>query len=58
VFNRWGERIFYSKGYDEPWDGKTKNGKDLPAGTYYYIINFHDALNLQKTKTGPITILR
>jgi gliding motility-associated-like protein len=38
VFNRNGEIIFKSLGYNQPWDGKSK-GKNLPIGTYYYIIN-------------------
>ncbi len=54
IFNRWGESIFYSQGYDTPWDGKFK-GKDLPVGTYYYVIDLH---NEQKALTGPITIVR
>ena len=58
VYNRWGERIFYSKGYpdNERWDG-TYNGKKLPTGTYYFIINLHDKI-ITKPITGPITIVR
>ena len=33
VFNRWGERVFEAKNYDNDWDG----GK-LPDGVYYYIL--------------------
>jgi gliding motility-associated-like protein len=57
VFNRWGERIFYSKGYggSNEWDGTFK-GKPLPIGTYYYIITLNDG----KTEpfTGTVTIIR
>jgi gliding motility-associated-like protein len=56
VFNRWGEPLFYSVGYQVPWDGKYK-GKDLPVGTYYYIINLNHPL-FPDAFTGPITILR
>ena len=38
IFNRYGQTIFRSKGYSKPWDG-TFNGKKLPTGTYYYIID-------------------
>ena len=38
VFNRYGQQVFASKGYSTPWDG-TVNGKALPVGTYYYIID-------------------
>lgn len=55
VYNRWGEMLFNSKGYPVPWNGKYE-GKDLPVGTYYYVIDL-------KTEgidpyTGPITIVR
>jgi gliding motility-associated-like protein len=54
VYTRSGQLIFHSVGYSKPWDGK-QNGKDLPVGTYYYV--------LRLTKTHPpigasITILR
>lgn len=56
VYNRWGEQLFYSKGYGVPWDGRFK-GKDLPVGTYYYIINLNHK-NFPKAYTGPLTIFR
>ncbi|MBS1651432.1 MAG: gliding motility-associated C-terminal domain-containing protein [Bacteroidetes bacterium] len=56
VYNRWGEQLFYSKGYNVPFDGKYQ-GQDLPVGTYYYIINLnHPAY--PKPFTGPLTIFR
>lgn len=56
VYNRWGEQLFYSKGYATPWDGKYK-GQDVPVGTYYYIIRLHSKL-YPKDYTGPLTIFR
>lgn len=41
VFNRYGQPVFQSKGYNHPWDG-TRNGKPLPVDTYYYVIDLHD----------------
>jgi gliding motility-associated-like protein len=38
VFSRWGQLVFQNTGYQQPWDG-TMNGKPLPTGTYYYLIN-------------------
>ncbi|MGZ3820665.1 MAG: Ig-like domain-containing protein, partial [Mucilaginibacter sp.] len=38
VFDRYGQKVFHSVGYGQPWDG-TSNGKVLPFGTYYYIID-------------------
>ncbi|MGL4597427.1 MAG: gliding motility-associated C-terminal domain-containing protein, partial [Bacteroidia bacterium] len=56
VYNRWGELLFRSVGYTQPWDGRY-DGQDLPVGTYYYIIDLNDPLFTQDY-TGPITILR
>lgn len=38
VYNRWGNLVFEQKGYRGTWDG-TWNGKDLPDGTYYYLVD-------------------
>jgi gliding motility-associated-like protein len=38
IFNRYGQKVFHSDGYTTPWDG-TVNGKPVPVGTYYYIVN-------------------
>jgi len=54
VMNRWGEQIFYSVGYNEPWDG-TYNGDVLPMGSYFYIIDLNEG---SKPTTGAVTILR
>jgi gliding motility-associated-like protein len=56
VYNRWGEQLFYSKGYNTPFNGQYK-GKDLPVGTYYYIVNLNDP-KYPKPYTGPLTIFR
>jgi gliding motility-associated-like protein len=56
VYNRWGEQLFFKKGYNGEFDGKFK-GKDLPVGTYYYVINLnHPAYTTPYT--GPLTIFR
>ncbi len=41
IYNRWGNPIFYSKGYQVPWDG-TYQGKSLPTDTYSYQINTYE----------------
>ncbi|RYZ53239.1 MAG: PKD domain-containing protein [Sphingobacteriales bacterium] len=38
IFNRYGQPVYKSVNYTNPWDG-TMSGKLLPTGTYYYIIN-------------------
>lgn len=54
IYNRYGAAVYQSKGYQYPWDGRM-NGKQLPAGTYYYII---DTQKDNQKLSGPVTILR
>jgi gliding motility-associated-like protein len=54
IYNRWGEPVFYSKGYTQPFDG-TKYGKPLPEGAYAYKITLD---NTKRPLNGTITILR
>jgi gliding motility-associated-like protein len=54
IYNRSGEVVFESKGYNTPWDG-TFNGQALPIASYYYFIDFGDGSDVQ---TGIISIIR
>ncbi|HEY2721968.1 MAG TPA: gliding motility-associated C-terminal domain-containing protein, partial [Chitinophagaceae bacterium] len=54
VYNRYGQLIFHSIGYDKPWDG-TVNGNSAPVGTYYYII---DPKNGRGKMSGYVDIIR
>ena len=46
IFNRWGNVVYNEDLYKNNWDGKSNVGvsigKELPVGTYYYIIHIHD----------------
>ncbi|RYY97967.1 MAG: PKD domain-containing protein [Chitinophagaceae bacterium] len=54
VFNRYGQLVYRSVNYTRAWDG-TSNGKELPVGTYYYIIN---PGNGRKQLSGFVDIIR
>lgn len=55
VFTRSGQLMYTSaSGNYKPWDGK-HNGKDMPAGVYYYIIKLTPA---SAPVSGSVTILR
>ena len=58
VFTRTGQRVFRSQGYsdDRRWDG-TYNGRELPVGTYYFVITLNDVFGTRPV-TGPVTIVR
>jgi len=54
IYNRYGQVVYQCKGYARDWDG-TSNGKPLPAGTYYYIIDLK--INV-KPLSGFVDIVR
>ncbi len=54
IYNRWGKRIFFSKGYEIYWDG-TFDGRELPMDSYHYIINLK---NGTPPLIGNVTIVR
>lgn len=52
VMNRWGQTLYESIGYTEPWDG-TYNGELVPEGSYFYIIKLSD----EEVYKGSILVL-
>jgi len=47
IFNRWGDKVFEAKPYNNTWDGKATEGvrigsDELPVGTYFYILDLGD----------------
>lgn len=53
VFNRWGMLIFESDGQNGGWNGRTTAGKQVPDGTYFYIIDINGMV-----KKGSLTLMR
>ncbi len=50
IYNRWGKKVYEGDDYKNDW-----NGDDLPAGTYFYVVN---APNMKSELKGSVTILR
>lgn len=59
IYNRWGERVFYSRDMKACWDGKDKLGHPYPAGAYFaiYYIRFGNG-NGKETISGTVTLIR
>ncbi len=55
IYSKWGTLIYHSEGYATPWDG-TKNGEEVPAATYYFVIDLKRP-NF-KPIAGSVTIIR
>jgi gliding motility-associated-like protein len=53
VFNRDGILVFEAQGYQNDWDG-TWQDKDLPAGTYYYVLRLGEG----RRQSGSIQLQR
>ena len=53
IYNRWGELIYYSKGYSEPWNG-TYRDKPILEGTYPYVVR----LDSETVLRGTILVVR
>jgi len=56
VYNRWGQRLFYSTGTTACWDGRYK-GLLQPAGTYVYSVTALTACG-QVNRNGVVVLMR
>jgi gliding motility-associated-like protein len=54
IFNQWGDEVFRSAPYRNNWGG-TYSGDDLPAGTYFFVVDFGDGSEVQ---TGFLILQR
>lgn len=58
IYNRWGTQIYSLNAISDTWNGKEKNGIDVPEGVYTYKINvlLYDGRRL--IRSGTITLIR
>lgn len=56
ISNRDGKVVFYSRGYEEMWEG-LHEGRMLPADTYDYEIDLNGD-NSGEIRKGTVTIFR
>ena len=57
VFDRWGQSVFRSVSYPNPWAGKSR-GVDVPTGTYYYVIHLNEPNANLAPVTGHVAVIR
>ena len=55
IFDRYGRKVV-TLGVNEKWDG-TYNGKELPTGDYWYVVNLNDARD-KRNFVGHFTLYR
>lgn len=57
VFDRWGQRIFYTTNPTEGWRGHS-NGKDQPMGTYVWMVGGVDYKGTLVQQKGTVLLIR
>jgi len=61
IYNRWGDLVFQTTGYDNPWDGTHRaTGVVLPTAVYYYVIENvgEEYLGEGSKLVGNVTLMR
>lgn len=56
VYNRFGQRVFYTQNISDGWDGHY-NGKPADLGTYFYMVRYIIGAHTYKLK-GDVTLIR
>lgn len=57
IFNRWGELMYTTTSITEGWDGNFK-GKEMPEGTYTFIVRIQDRAGRNIKESGSVLLLR
>ena len=57
VFNRWGERVYYSTDINESWDAKYK-GVPVQEDVFFYVVRAVSLEGKQHLYSGTLTVLR
>lgn len=57
IYNRWGEVVFQSEGYEKEWNGRYGEIECGP-GVYVWIVKFTDLYGNEHSKTGNVTLIR
>lgn len=57
IFNRWGSVVYESSNGLIQWDGNGRNGRALPTGTYFYVIELSSELG-DRQYSGPVSIIK
>ena len=52
IYNRWGRLVYDKENYIDEWYGQTNEGKILPDGVYFYILEFFS----ENSKTGWVFV--
>lgn len=57
IYNRWGEKLYYSENYKEGWNGYYK-GKLCPTDYYVYYISYKGKKTVTRYSKGVLFLIR
>lgn len=60
IFDRWGERVFSTRKFEEAWDGKYqgRGGDIVEQGTYTWLINVTNVFGKAHELKGHVTLIK
>ena len=65
IFNRYGQLVFRTNDYNcsedggsNCFEGRTNDGRLLPAGAYYYVFDYMNMFGDRQQQRGSLTIIR
>jgi gliding motility-associated-like protein len=58
VFDRWGREVYRWTDLEGKWNGKSKNGTDVTAGVYYYVVYIKFVDNSESTSKGFVEVIK
>lgn len=58
IFDRWGQAIYHTDNYTQPWDGYLPNGKQAPVGVYTYYIAIVTSYGKLYEYRSHVTLIR
>jgi gliding motility-associated-like protein len=58
IYNRWGVLVFQAENYDNTWSGTDISGNPMPAGPYFYVLEYVDPEGNTLQQKGSLTILK
>lgn len=57
IYDRWGNVVFHTDDFDEPWDG-SHNGSPCKSGAYVYVSRYRISTGETNTTKGVVVLLR
>ena len=58
IFNRWGQKVWYTNNYYDIWDGTFK-GEPCPIETYHFVFQYKCLTDGKEyIKKGDVTLIR